>query len=243
MKRKKVVLTTILSLMFFMGTARAAECSYTELAKINQEAANVKLDYEIKTKVIPDPVENDSDFGYDQDVEVDYLNVSVLNLTDNLYIKIYNSDDKSTKIISGSEAKDGIANYEIDDLTGLAKLSYKVYTSSNTSCADQEIISGSKTLPIKNVYYQVGACVDMPDSPACQKYVTKEVTPEEFDKVIESSLKKKQEEADKKNNKGFKKVTNFIKKNKKGLIIGGSIIVVGVVTTVVVIKKRRSRLI
>ena len=221
MKRKNLVLTGVLSFLFLVGSVKAAECSYTELAQINQEATNVKLNYEIKTKVVPDPAENDSDFGYDQDIEVDYLNVSVLNLTDNLYIKIFNSNDNSTKVISGADLKDGIASYEIEDLSSLAKLTYKVYTSSNN----------------------VGACVDMPDSPACQKYVTKEVTPKEFDKVIESSRKQKEKEAEKNNNKGIKKVTNFIKKNKKGIIIGGSIIVVGVVTTVVVIKKRRSRLI
>lgn len=243
MKRKNLVLTGVLSFLFLVGSVKAAECSYTELAQINQEATNVKLNYEIKTKVVPDPAENDSDFGYDQDIEVDYLNVSVLNLTDNLYIKIFNSNDNSTKVISGADLKDGIASYEIEDLSSLAKLTYKVYTSSNTSCADQEITSGSKDLPTRNVYYNVGACVDMPDSPACQKYVTKEVTPKEFDKVIESSRKQKEKEAEKNNNKGIKKVTNFIKKNKKGIIIGGSIIVVGVVTTVVVIKKRRSRLI
>ena len=123
-----------------------------------------------------------------------------------------------------------------------------MYTTTNTSCADEEIVQNQIVLPKYNENYGNGACNLNPDAPECQKYITKEITPEEMEKFTDKEAGKIVEDIKKEDEKKKKeeeeKNKNFFEKNKKEIIIGGSIIIVmGVVTTAVVIKKRRSRLI
>ena len=245
MKKKRVVLSILLSCLFSITNGYASKCNDEELAKINDEASKVKVSYDILTKQIPNPNDPNDAGEKDETIDVDYIKVSVINLTDNLYIKITNSNDNTTKVFYGKDASDGVISYDIDDTSAIANLNYVVYTTMNTSCADEQIIENVRTLPKYNDYYGTGACNLNPDAPECQKYITTDITPEdmenfnekESDKVIKD-INKKEEEKNKKNKK------NIFEKNKKGIIIGGSIIIVmGVVTTAVVIKKRRSRLI
>lgn len=245
MKTKRVVLSILLSCLFSIANVHASKCNDEELAKINDEASKVKVSYDILTKQIPNPNDPNDAGEKDETIDVDYIKVSVINLTDNLYIKITNSNDNTTKTFYGKDATDGVVSYEIDDTSAIANLNYVVYTTMNTSCAEEKIIENVRTLPKYNEYYGTGACNLNPDAPECQKYVVTDITPEdmenfnkkESDKVIDDINK----EEDKKKKDEDK---NIFEKNKNIVIIGGSIIIViGVVTTAVVIKKRRSRLI
>lgn len=246
MKKKRVVLSILLACLFSIANVKASRCQDEELAKINEEAAKVKVSYDILTKQIPNPNDPNDAGEKDETIDIDYIKVSIINLTDNLYIKLTNSKDGTTKVLYGKDATDGVLSYEIEDTSAIANLDYVVYTTMNTSCADEKIVENAITLPKYNENYGNGACNLNPDAPECQKYVTKDITPEDMEnftnktseKVIED-IKKEDEKKEKKKNQ-----KNIFEKNKKEIIIGGSIIIVmGVVTTAVVIKKRRSRLI
>ena len=243
MKKNKLVVIGLIAGLISMQSVKASNCETTELSKINQEASKVKVAYEIQSKVIPNPNPEQSDTGeIPETIEYYYINVKISNLTGNLYIKLFNTTTGETKIFSASDAIEGIVNYEIDDDSiEVANLDYKVYTSSQTKCADEEIVASSIKLPAYNVYYQTGPCITETDAPECQMFVEEEISYDQFLKLAEKVDKR---ESDKINNKKDKEDKNFLEKNKKAFIIGGSIIIVsGVVTTGVVIKKRRSRLI
>lgn len=243
MKKKRVVLTALIAGLFFISNAKA-KCGSEELAKINDEASKVKVTYNIEKKTIANPYEP-NDAGEKPDtIEVEYIKVSIMNLTDNVSVRLTNSKDKSVRTFTSKDATDGVATYEISDTSAIAKLDYVVYTTLNTNCANEEVLKNETTLPMKNPNYENGACNLNPDAPECQKYITKEITPEDFEKFTEKETEKKVKEIKEEEEKKNKDNKSFVEKNKMAIIIGGSIIIVsGVVTTAVVIKKRRSRLI
>lgn len=243
MKKKLRLLATIPAFLLFTSVASASKCEYSELSKINKEAAAVKVTYdEVKTKVEDSSQYGGSDVGYEYDLYDTYFKVTLSNLTDNLYVKITNSVDNSVKTLYGTDAVDGIISFNWTDLSKVSNLTIKVYSSSKTSCPDEEILVNYKTLPMYNDYSTWKGCQNNKDAKACQTYVEKEVTYEEYEKVANKQETENIKKVDEENDGGG--ITKFVKKNKKGFIIGGSIIiVVGVVTTVVVISKRRSRLI
>ncbi|MBO4600797.1 MAG: hypothetical protein J5634_01010 [Bacilli bacterium] len=241
MKKKRVVLTLLISCLFLLTNAKASRCVDEEFAKIYDDASKVKVTYEIKSKEIDNPVEEVSDTGYrPEKITVDYFQVNIVNLTDKLYIKITNDQDGSVRTYTSNDANNGVVSYEIEDINNVAKLAYTLYTSSNTNCASEELYKNELTLPMYNVFYQVGPCIGEVDVPECQKYVTSEVDTEtirnlSYKETTEAAKDIKKEEDNKK---------GFIEKNKKIILIGGSIIIVmGAIATTVVIRKRRSRLI
>jgi len=243
MKKKKLVVIGIIAGLISMQNVSASNCESTELSMINQEATKVKVAYEIKTKSVPNNNPELSDTGErPETVEYSFINVKITNLTGNLYIKLFNSTTGESKLFSSSDATDGVINYEIDDDSiHVANLDYKLYTSSQTKCANEEIVANTIKLPAYNIYYQTGPCITETDAPECQMYVTEEITADQFQKLAEKVEKRK---ADDINQKDKDEDKSFFEKNKMALIIGGSVIIVsGVVTTGVVIKKRRSRLI
>jgi hypothetical protein len=246
MKKIICLFLGIISFMLFgINVSAASKCDYTELAEINQEAAGVKVSYEEKKRVLEgDNGVADTETGeLEGDVYERYFTVNITNVTDNLYIKVINSYDNSTKVMSSSDAVNGVISFDWHDIDQIAKLTVKVYTSAKTNCADEEIMVQYKTLPMYNYYSDSQYCEENPKVDVCQQYVTNEITEEEYYKQVDQTVSSGEEEKEEKN--VVKKVTNYFKKNKKQVIIGGSIIiVVGVVTTVVVIvKRRRSRLI
>lgn len=246
MKKKLVVLTALVASLFSIAKVKASKCSDEELANINYEASAIKFNYDIKSKTVPTSNPEYSDIGTrEEEDSIDYYNVTFTNLTDNLYIKVTNEKDDSTKVFYGTDANNGVVSYDVEDTSSIANLTYKVYTSANTSCPNEEVSIGYGTLPMKNVYYNEGPCLENSSSSICKEYVTTEVTREEYEEFAEKEHEKTVQEINKDIDKAEKNnVNNFIKENKKAIIIAGSIIIViGVVTTTVVIKKRRSRLI
>ena len=250
-KFKIAFFSVICFLSFGLIVNAASKCDYSELAEINQEAAGIKVSYEEKLEVLQE--------GGLADLEDDELNdkpstaptlytryfmVNITNVTDNLYIKVFNSIDNSTRIFTSSDAINGVISFRWDDINTITNLTIRVYTSQNTGCANEEVLVQQATLPKYNEYSETSYCLENPDDSICAQYITKEISEKEYERKYEKSVEEatKEEES---NKKVTKKVIKFVKKNKKGFIIGGSIIIVlGVATTVVVIvKRRRSRLI
>ena len=232
---------------FSLITSAASKCDYSELAEINREASAVKISYEQKQRKLEgDNGVVDTQSGkVDYDIYENYFAVNITNVTDDLYIKVINPNDNSIRVFSSADATDGIISFEWNDTKTVTNLQFKVYTSSKTSCADEEVVVQYKTMPMYNYFSTSAYCSRHPKEDVCQRYVTKEVSAEEISKRTENEVSETVEKANQEDKSAVEKITNFIKKNKKGFIIGGSIIIVlGVVTTtVVIIKRRRSRLI
>lgn len=247
MKKLRLALTAVTcSLIAITNAVCASKCGTTELSQINQDASKVKLTYEESFKKIPDEYLGESDTGGKYDVTVPYFIIKIINVTDNLYIEVTNSVDKTMRAFTSRDAVDGVISFEWDNVTDISNLTIKVFTGENTSCPHEEIYTDHKTLPKYNQYSSTDACISHPEADICKKFVTEEVTYEDYaefnDKVKTEEIEKAAKKVEDKNKDS--KAIEFVKKNKVGFIIGGSIIIVaGVVTTVVVIKKRRSRLI
>lgn len=244
MKKFRFVFLSILSFFAFgLITNAASKCGYAELAEINQEASGVKISYEEKQRVLEgDNGVADVEEQPDEPFYEDYFVVNITNVTDKLYVKVINSLDNSVKVFNSSDAVNGVISFEWNDLEQVANLTLKVYTSAKTSCQDEEVVVQYKTLPMYNYFSDMAYCEENKDEKICQKYVTKEVTDEEYYSKVDKQIQKKVDEVNEKEDSG---VVKFVKRNKKGFIIGGSIIIViGVVTAgVVIVKRRRSRLI
>lgn len=244
MKRLKLLAVLMISLFIFTSAASATStCEYTELAEITEEASKVKLTYEEVFKKYEKGT-GDSDFGSDYDIVIPYFKVKILNVTDNLYIKVINSADGSTKMFSSANAIDNVITFDWTDLNTIANLTIKVYTSNQTNCANEEVLTTYQVLPKYNSYSTNEVCKDNSSNKACQKYVTEEISESQFEKLTTKAKEEKVELLEKNTETTSEKVVNFVKDNKGIIIIVISIIIVaGVVTTTVVIKKRRSRLI
>ena len=247
MKKIKSSFLVVLSFFLFTTITRAAtNCEYSELAEINQQAANVKVTYEEKLEEL-EYDEELADLEEDETPETyykPYLMVNITNITENLYVKVTNSSNNSTKIFSSEDAVDGIVSFRWDDIETVTNLTVKVYTSKNTNCSNKEIITQQTTLPMYNPHSDTAYCEEYPDDRVCQEYVTTEISEEEFEAKANKAYEKRLKEINENSGVGSS-IKNFFTKNKKGIIIGGSIVIaLGVVTTlVIIVKRRRSRII
>ncbi len=94
-------LALFMGVFFFLTNgALAATCNYEEKAKLNNEVANIKVNYEILQKELdragytpPDALLGTDE--YDTWVPVvDYFQINVLNLTENFYLEVKNNNTK-----------------------------------------------------------------------------------------------------------------------------------------------------
>ena len=237
MKKIIVLVFTYFLFVFSLKNAHAASCLYDEQLELNNAAASVKLDYSEKRELVQEEVEGETEAAYRL-----YFNVNILNITDKIYVSVYNSVDKSTKIFNSSNTSNGVASFDWEGIDELTELTIKVYANSNTGCPNTELLTITKVLPMYNIYSQDPFCEKYPDEKVCQKYTSAEISYTEFEKVV-AKYDKKEEQERKELEKDQKNwLSKFIKNNKVLLIgIGSAMLVAGVVTTAVIIKKRRSR--
>ena len=247
MKKRFILLVLLPAFVIFASKVSAAsKCEATELVKINEEAAGVKVTYEEVKELVDSSGDEPSDFDVDYEIYKKYFKVNIINVTDNLYIKITDTNKGTTRTFTSNDAVNGVISFKWEDLSAVGNLKTEVFTSQATKCPNENITTTHVVIPMKNVYYEYKACAKNPDAAICKEYVTEKVTPEAYQKLADKEERKTLEEVSKdieEENKSS--ITKFIKKNKKGIIIGGSIIIVlGVVTTaVVIIKRKRSRII
>lgn len=243
---------SLIALLFFAFTTTAygASCNYEEQAKLNSEAANVKANYEIKERIL-DPSEYtvpDSILGTPEEAtyvaKTDYIQVNILNMTENMYLEVSNSVNDMVRRYNYSEAINGNITFNWEEIGTLVNYTIKIYTSSNTGCEGNVLKTLRLSLPRYNEYSEYAICDSVPDYYLCQRYVNFEpVEFKEFSQKITKQTEEKQEEEKKQeeeNAKWYKRAMNYVKEHKV-LFISGGVILITVVggTTIVVIKRRR----
>lgn len=241
MKKLSYLLTFILSFIILANSSFAILCGDTELNDLSKEAGAVKVTYEEKK-------ENDtqSDFVPEVDYELDetysyYFNINILNITDKIYVTVYNPNDNTTKTFTSADAVNGVASFLWKDLTEVANLKVTIYASSNTSCPNYKLLEIGKTIPMFNVYYDMPYCLQKQDEKICQKYVTSKVTSDQYNKLVKRVDEENTRIMEKENRKSTS-IINYIKNNWLLItIIGSTVLIIGVAITVVIIKKKRSR--
>ena len=248
----KIKKAIIFSMLFLFSTSVKAEtCGYEEKAKLNNEAANVKVNYEIKQRQLdknnynpPDAIVGTEDEANWNPI-VDYFQVNILNLTENIYVEVKNDQNNETTKYYYNNSQDGKIAIDWLNLENVAKFTITVKSTDASGCTDRTLKTLNLTLPRYNEYYEYSLCQSIPDYYLCQKYVTfDEVKLGYFTKKVYEEIDKKNQKEIEKNLKWYEKAWNFIKDHKVAFITGGVIIVAaGATITVVIIRKRRRSII
>lgn len=248
-KRKIFFVISLFAIVF--NVKGATTCGYEEKAKLNNEVANLKANYEIKTRVLDESEYDIPDALLGTEAEktyvatTEYIQVNFLNLTENMYVEVSNDYNKDVKIINYSDTNNGTITFDWSEIYDLVTFTFQVYASDNTGCKGSKLKKITLALPRYNDYSTYGMCNNLPDFYLCQKYVTYEEVGfdvfvstmfKEVDKKIEKENKEKEE-----NSKWYNQIKNFIVEHKTPFIIGGIVLVVGGSATAFIIIKRRRR--
>lgn len=240
----------VLSLFAITLNVKGASCDYEEKAKLNNEIANVKVNYEIKeylvdpsTYEVPDEVVGTPDEDTFE-LWLDYFQINILNLTENMYVIVKNDQDKEEIRYNYSDVKDGVINFARYNRENVVKYTFEIYASDVSSCGGNKLKTLTLTLPRYNEYSAYDMCSSVPDYYLCQDYTTsKEVEFGEFVENVLEEIEKRNEEEQKqkeKESKWYYKIGKFVSEHKTAFMIAGGVIVVaGGATTVVVIKRKR----
>lgn len=224
-------------------------CSYSEQVEINNIVANVRANYEPVKIYAGKTLDIDNQDENGNIPEIDYyergFNISILNITEDIYVKVSNDKDGNVITFRYNDTQDGVAMIQTSETTKMVTYTIEVY-SNKYSCIGEMFRKFTITTPIFNDYSSLATCQENPEFYYCQEYLSSEnITLNDFlekmnDYKTQKEEKKKEEEE--KNKSFLQKIKEFYKKYTIFINLGGSLVVIaGVATTVILIKKKRSR--
>lgn len=219
---KKILAIVFAIFLFNMEVSAASLCSYKEQTEINQKAANVKVTYEVVTDTV---------HFEDMDSTMEVFDISIFNITEELYVIVKNNITREEKTFTHSDTVDGVATFRWTYAESVTNFTIQVYTTNKTSCPDEKFKTFYLTTPRYNEYYDVEVCQELSEFYLCQKFVTfSEISEEKFFTQLENyrngDVNNKGEEIPNKDEKLTDKIFNFLDENK-WFIIGGLVVIVG----------------
>lgn len=251
MKEIKFVAFTLL--MFLFSTPMVyAVCDAAETNKLSGLANNVKASYEVIRKELdngsgynpPDGLSEEAANNYV--AKADFFRIYINNITEELYVQVYNTKTKETKTYNYSDAVDGTISFDVQTGYSITKYQIKIFSSSKTGCSGRNLRTIELTTPRYNWFSEYQICSDVPEYYLCHQYVTVDIpnmTIEEFEvqaTKYRDNKEKEQKEQEKKE-EGF---LAFFKEHKGTVIILSlAIITIGGLVTVIVVRKQRSRVV
>lgn len=226
MKKNIWLKIVLLFLCFFVTTRVNAEtCSNKELNSLKEKAINIKVTYDLY------------DSTYNEN-HLYYFNVLITNFDKDFYI--VDSDGQEFKYMENLEDNGVRVLRSVKEGT---KYDFTLYTSNETKCPDNKIITKSITLPYYNDYSQREECKGIEEFALCQKYYGGVIESDDYFKTqVEKYRKSLVDNSNKKNDKSIVSIIlAFITNNL--LIVIPSIIVIIVIVILVVIKtiKKKKR--
>lgn len=234
---QKILVFLCLFIVGVSNASAASTCDYETQVKLNSEAANIKASYEVKEIVTGNKIE--ADLGDEEYVDETYqgVEVSIYNMTENLYLIITNNETNETKTYRYQDTDNGTIKLVRgeDGLEEIVTYQITVYSNHN-DCKDEELKKINLVTPKYNSFSADALC-DGSSKYYCQEYITEDLnmTYSDFLKQANSGSKNNDnKDTDSETEKSF-----FV---KYGVYMIGGILVIllGVVTTVIVRKKQRS---
>lgn len=245
--KKLFLLAIILSTPNLVNAASA--CSYSEQAEMNNIVANVNASHEATDiyggKTLD--IDNVDEFGNIPEIDfyVKGFKIDILNITEDIYVKVRNDHDSSVLTFYYKDTNEGIATFQTKNSDALITYTVEIY-SNKYSCVGEKFREFTFTTPMYNDYSQLQVCTDYPEFYYCQEFISSENVGwdtfySNLEKYKEEKVKKEQEEA--KNKSIIERIKDFYKQNAIVINSVGIVIVVimGAATTVILIKKKRSR--
>ncbi len=241
-----MLIVMLLASILVIGNVNAEEgeniCSATDLNKLRQEAANIKVTYVpnvIDTEDVSPETEDNSH------VKESVLDIKVYNVSEHMGLKYEYSGEgvvPGSFVRSASDAgNDGAITVRQRSYNRI--ITYVITVISNYgSCAGQTLKTMRITLPMFNYYSLLEACEGIQDYYLCQPYVTSEVGGADFfDKVENYKAKLLSNEAidiEDDNNNIVTATFSGVKKHK--YLVVGLVVAAGVVATVLILKRKKS---
>ena len=210
----------------------AATCSGADLQKVSKAANGIKTNYTINEGKVK---ENSAE--YEVFPSIDF---SIYNITSDVFLKITNDFNQDETIVTYSMTNNGKYSFSTDEM--FEKRTYYIEVFSNLDSCKADSI---KSITLKKPYYNPNSayaiCIDNPDVPMCQTYITEDtgVSEQYIDAKVKEYLSKNGMTTTKKGD-----VTddgNFFTKNWKILAIGGGVVVL-LIGGYIIISKKRSAL-
>ena len=247
MKKKIVFLFLCVFMMHITSVKAEGTCSYKEQAAFKSELANVKTTYEGVETLIDgvtgqpttedkiDSNRNPQDEGYYYRYT---LNISILNMTENMYVQVSNDQDDNVQYFRYSDFKDGILTFEhgSDMISEITKYTFSFYTSESTSCPDEYIGKRTLTVPMYNENSTDSLCEENKDLDICKTFTDVEFeSKDEFYQKYEEETKNSKQD---KNDKNDNNTKSFFDENKEVILISAGVIVV-IIGTLIITKKIR----
>lgn len=232
---KKILVFLILMLTFNTSVSAASMCSSEEKVSLNRKVANIKAKYEVAEETIP---------TVDYPMIVQYINVSLTNITEEFYINVKSDDGNFNQNYFYDALNSGIINIRWDNLDEVVTFTIDVYTSNKTGCPNEKLKTLYLTIPRYNKLSENNQCVEYNDFYLCGEFVNfGEVSQETFDKEIEQYIKKINNEPVKEENDGSEEDNKFIKfvNAYKFYIIGSVVLIAGIGVIITITKKKKYR--
>ena len=234
---QKILVFLCLFIVGVTNASAASTCDYETQVKLNSEAANIKASYEVKEIKTGKKIE--ADLGDEEYIDETYqgVEVSIYNMTENLYLTVMNTstnetktyhyedtDNGSIKLVRGEDGLEDIVTYQIT-----------IYSNHN-DCKDEELKKINLVTPKYNSFSADALC-EGSSKYYCQEYVTEDLnmTYDDFLKQAANNNKN-----DGNGDTDTVKDNDFFKKYGIYIIGGILVILLGVMTTVIVRKKQRS---
>lgn len=229
----------------------ASACSYEEQAELNNIVANVKATYEVVDVYTGKAydVDNPNEDGTFPEVDhfIKAFNINILNITEDIYVKVTNNYNSDEKTYTYKDTNNGIVTMQTKNVEQLVTYSIEVY-SNKYACIGEKFRVLYMTTPIFNAYSARPACENNKGFYYCQEFIPSEnISYNEFLNKLEEYEKQKdnqvQEDKTSSENKSFiERIKGFYNINRVIINIAlSAIVVAGVATTVVLVKKKRSR--
>lgn len=234
---KKILVFLCLFIVGVSNASAASTCDYETQVKLNSEAANIKASYEVKEIKTGNKKENDLVDDEPTDETYQGVEVSIYNMTENLYLTVMNTSTNETKIYHYEDTDNGsikLVRGE-DGLEDIVTYQITIYSNHN-DCKAEELKKINLVTPKYNSFSADALC-EGSSKYYCQEYVTEDLNMT-YDDFLKQSANN-----NKNNGNGD---TDTVKDNdffkKYGIYIVGGILVIllGVMTTVIVRKKQRS---
>ncbi len=237
------------SFLLLASPVKAATCDYEVKAKLNNEVANIKANYEIKEREL-DPNEYgipDVLIGTEEEEnwvpKEGYYQINILNLTENFYVEVKNEVTGETKTYTYADSNNGNINFEYRDASVVTKFTFTIKASDITGCDGNTYKTINLSTPRYNDYAEYSMCDTLKDYYLCQYFVTfDELDFSDFTTKINKELERRSKDSVTEDKlKWYQNVGNFVKEHKVAFIVGGVIVVAGGATAAVVIIRRRRR--
>lgn len=243
----KYLLFSICIITFSIFNVKAENCPYNERKLMNQEASNIKINYEIKEQNLPDGyyyTENGISDPNGNDVTDEYWNyyvgkyavILINNLPEDLYFKIEDesliASNNNKSEFSFSDTQNGYLELKLYNLNEFKNLSFAIY-SANPNC-NTKIMNLHVKVPRYNEYYATGMCQGIQDYKYCQEFLYSNISSSKIvDKITAYKRSLNTSANNKKNNSIMKPIVIIL-----SVVVCGFLILAG---TLVMLKKRRKK--